>query len=243
MSLRPFAVALTFLTRAPIDVREVRDAELGASLAWFPAVGLLLGATLYATAALGRGHVSPSVLALGLITLLALVTGGLHLDGLADVFDGLSGGRGDRQRTLEIMRDSRIGAHGAVAIAIALLAKVVMLVEVERTGMTWALIGFPVAARWCACTLVVCFPYARKEGLGRAFNGNARFHHLVVASAMTAVIVGCIGVRAIAPTLAALFAALTLAFAMRRRLGGLTGDVYGAAIELAELAFLLVATQ
>lgn len=243
MSLRPFAVALTFLTRAPIAVREARDAELGASLAWFPAVGLLLGAMLAVSAAIGRGHLSPPLLALGLVTLLALVTGGLHLDGLADVFDGLSGGRGNRERTLEIMRDSRIGAHGAVAIAIAVLAKVLLLVDVERTGMTWALVGFPVAARWCAAILVICFPYARKQGLGRAFNGNARFGHLLVASAMTAAFVACIGARAIAPTLAALFAALTLAFAMRRRLGGLTGDVYGAAIELAELAFLLVATR
>jgi adenosylcobinamide-GDP ribazoletransferase len=243
MIFRPFAVALTFLTRAPIAVREVREVELGQSLAWFPAVGLLLGAVLAATTELGRGHLSPPLLALALVTLLAMVTGGLHLDGLADVVDGLSGGRGNRERTLEIMRDSRIGSHGAAAIAIALLAKTIVLVDVQQAGMTWALVLFPVAARWVACALVISFPYARKEGLGRAFNGNARSSYLVVATIMTAVLVAFVGTRAVAPTLAALFAGLTLAFWMQRRLGGLTGDCYGAAIELAEIAFLVVATS
>lgn len=239
--LRSLAVALGFLTRVPLELRDVREDELGRSLAWFPAVGLMLGAALTAAAYLARGHVSAELVAIGIVALLVGLTGGLHLDGVADVFDGLSGGRGNRQRTLEIMRDSRIGAHGAAAMVLVLLAKVLAVLEIERAGMTWALLVFPAAARWAACALVICFPYARKEGLGKPFNGHARGIHLVVATGTIAGIVALTGMPALVPTLAALGVALVLAVRMQRRIGGLTGDVYGAAIELAELAFLVVA--
>ena len=242
MSIRSFAVALTFLTRTPINLREVRDADFGQSLAWFPTVGLLQGAMLAWGEHLARGHASQEIIALGLVALMLGLTGGLHIDGVADVFDGLSGSRGNRERMLEIMRDSRIGAHGAAAIVIVLVAKVFAIVALQRAAMSWALFVFPVAARWAVCVLLVGFPYARKEGLGKAFNGHARVSHLVVATCTTAAIVAVVGMRAVVPTLAALAVALGLAFWIVRRLGGLTGDVYGAAIELAELTFLIVAT-
>jgi len=241
VSIRSFAVALTFLTRTPINLREVRDADFGQSLAWFPAVGLLLGAMLAWGEHLARGHASHELVALGLVALLLGLTGGLHIDGVADVFDGLGGSRGNRERMLDIMRDSRIGAHGAAAIVIVLVAKVFAIVELQRAGTSWALFVFPMAARWAVCVLVIGFPYVRNEGLGKAFNGHARVSHLVVATCTTAAIVAITGMRAVVPTIAALAAALGLAFWMQRRLGGLTGDVYGAAIELAELAFLIVA--
>lgn len=242
VSIRSLAVALTFLTRTPIDLRDVRESDFGQSLAWFPAVGLMLGALLAWAEYLARGHASHELIALLVVALMLGLTGGLHIDGLADVFDGLGGSRGNRERMLDIMRDSRIGAHGAAAIVIALIAKVFAIVEVQRAGATWALFVFPVAARWAACGLVVGFPYARKEGLGKAFNGHARVSHFVIASCMTAIIIAVTGLRALMPTMAALVTALGLALWIQRRLGGLTGDVYGAAIELAELAFLLVAT-
>jgi adenosylcobinamide-GDP ribazoletransferase len=241
--LRPLAVAITFLTRVPITLREVGEADFGRAVAWFPAVGLLLGAALAGAAHLGRGHVSAELLALGLVTLLAACTGGLHLDGVADVFDGLAGGRGDRDRTLAIMRDSRIGAFGAAALVVVLLAKVFALVEAERRGLTWALFAFPVAARWAVCPLVVCFPYARTEGLGKAFSGHARLAHLVLATCTTSAVLVFAAPHALAPALAGFAIALALALWLQRRLGGLTGDVYGAAIELAELGFLIVATS
>ncbi len=240
--IRSFAVALTFLTRTPLDLRGVREDDFGRSLAWFPAVGLLLGLLLAWAAGSAHGRLSAELIAVGLVALLAGMTGGLHLDGVADVVDGLSGGRGNRERTLEIMRDSRIGSHGAVAIVIVLLAKVFAILELVRSGTTWPLMLFPVAARWSACALVVSFPYARKEGLGKAFNGHARGSYLVVATGMTAAIVAVVCMHAIIPTLAALATAVALALWVQRRIGGLTGDVYGAAIELAELAFLVVAS-
>jgi adenosylcobinamide-GDP ribazoletransferase len=240
---RPFAVALTFLTRTPLVVREVRDVDLGRAVAWFPAVGLVLGAALAGAGRLMHAHVSAELWATAIVTLLVALTAGLHLDGLADVFDGLGGGRGDRERTLEIMRDSRIGSFGAAAVVLVLLAKVFALIEVERRQLTWALWSFPVAARWAVCPLVICFPYARQEGLGKPFNGHARGLDLVFATCVAAAAVSLVGPSSIAPMGAALLAALCVGGWVQRRVGGLTGDVYGAAIELAELAFLIVATS
>jgi adenosylcobinamide-GDP ribazoletransferase len=239
--IRHFAVAVTFLTRTPIALRDVREADFGRAVTWFPAVGLMLGGVLVFAEQLMRGHVSAELLSLGLVTLLVALTGALHVDGVADVFDGLGGGRGNRERTLEIMRDSRIGAFGATAVVLLLLAKVFAMLEVQRAGMTWALWMFPVAARWAVCPLVVLFPYARKEGLGKPFNGHARVVHVVLATCITAGVLVAVGSQALGPTIAALGTSLWLAALMLRRLGGLTGDVYGAAIELSELAFLIVA--
>jgi len=239
---RPFAVALTFLTRTPIALRDVREAELGRSIACFPAVGLMLGLVLAVAERAGRGYLSCELIAVGIVALLALLTGGLHLDGLADVFDGLGGGRGDRARMLAIMRDSRIGAFGAAAMSLALLGKVFATVELLRAGATWSLVIFPVAARWGVIPLVIFFPYARKEGLGSAFHGHARPVHFAAATFIAAGILAVAGLRAAVPTAVAFTAAMGIGFWLRRRLGGLTGDVHGAAIELSELTFLVAAT-
>jgi len=241
-ALRPLAVAFGFLTRLPVGNGSVDEADLGRSLGWFPAVGLAFGLLLAGAACLLHDHVPSTLLAVGLVALLAALSGGLHLDGLADVFDGLGGGRGDRERMLAIMRDSHIGAHGAAALVLLLAAKAAAVHEVLRAGSGWALFCCPVVARWAAVPLLVLFPYARAQGLGRAMTDHGRPRHLVFATVLAAACVGWSGSRTLVPTASALIAALGLAVLMWRRLGGLTGDVYGATIELAELAFLVAAS-
>lgn len=240
-ALRPFLVALTFLTRAPVRLGSVTEADLGRSVAWFPAVGLVIGLGLAGIAWLGRGWMAAEPCAVVLVAAQALATGGLHIDGLADVFDGLGGGRGDRARTLDIMRDSRIGALGATAVVLALLGKVVALAGLLRADTTWPLPLFPAAARWATTPLVILFPYARKEGLGRPFHEGGRASRLVIATLTLGIPVVALGWRALLPVGAAAVAAAIIAISVLRRLGGLTGDVYGAAIELGEVAFLLAA--
>jgi len=240
-AVRPVAVAFGFLTRLPLRAAEVEERDLGRSVAFFPVAGLALGALVSAAGWALRGHLAPVVQAAALVALLAWLTGGLHLDGLADVFDGLSGGHGDRARALAIMRDARIGAHGAAALCLLLLAKAAALVPLVERSDGWALAAFPVAARWAVVPLVVLFPYARPEGLGKAFHENARAVSLLAATLLAAPVAIGMGVRAAAPVAAALAAALLFALVVQRRLGGLTGDVYGACIELAELAFLVAA--
>jgi adenosylcobinamide-GDP ribazoletransferase len=240
--------ALRFLTRLPVPGPPLEVRDLGRALAFFPVAGAALGGLVAGAGWLLQPRLAPGVLAALLVTLLAGLTGALHLDGLADVADGLGGGHGDRARTLAIMRDSRIGAFGAAALVLVLLVKVAAVAELLRRGGTgWALLCAPVLSRTAAVPLVVLLPYARPDGLGRAFHEGGGPRELVIAAGLALVALGGaaaggVGVVLVLPAVAGLAAAGLVALACRRRLGGLTGDVYGAAIELAEAAFLLAAS-
>lgn len=238
--MQAIVAAFAFLTRLPVGGSHVRPADLGRSVAVFPAVGLVLGLAVTGLAFGLRAFLPPALLAVFAVALLAALTGGLHLDGLCDVFDAVGGGRGDRARMLEIMRDSRIGAHGATALVLLLLAKVFAVARAIELRDSVALLAFPAIARWTVVPLIVLFPYARREGLGRAFSGEARRPQLFIAAALVAVITAVLGWRLLLPTVAATLGAFGLGLWMRRRLGGLTGDVYGAAIESAEIIVLTV---
>jgi adenosylcobinamide-GDP ribazoletransferase len=243
MPIRAFLFALSFLTRLPVGGRDCSDAHLGASLVFFPVVGLLIGGALALLERLLRGHLSSEMLAVVLVSVLAGSTGALHLDGLSDVFDGLGGSRGDRERALSIMRDSRIGSVGAAAMVLVVIAKIVAVRDVLVTGPALTLVAFPAVARLAAVALVVCFPYARAEGLGKAFHAQARPWHLVLAAVLVTPIAVATGLGGLIAAGAALAVAFVLAGWLTRRLGGITGDACGAAIELAELGFLIAAVR
>ena len=240
-SLKAIVAAFAFLTRIPVWRGPLRDEDLGRSVAFFPLVGLVLGLALAGAGAVAGSALSPGVGAVLLAALLAALTGGLHLDGLADVFDALGGGRGDRARMLELMRDSRIGAHGAAALILLLAAKIAALTQVVERQDLLTLLAFPTVARWAATLLIVFFPYARPEGLGRAFNGEAGRLQVGIASATTVVVVAALGGRFALPALGCAVVVLLFGVWLRRRLGGLTGDVYGAAIELGEVTTVILA--
>jgi adenosylcobinamide-GDP ribazoletransferase len=242
--MRPLADALLafrFLTRLP-GKGELRGADLGRSCAWFPLPGAALGLVVAGAAHLVGPRLPALLVAVLAVAALAWMTGGLHLDGVADVFDGLGGGHGDRERILRIMRDSRIGAHGAAALVLLLAAKTAAVAELVARGALWPLVVAPAVARFTVVPLVVLLPYAREEGLGKPFRGTAGGREIAVAGLLAAAVVAPFAPGSLAPTAVALAAAGGLALAVSRRLGGLTGDVYGACIELAEVALLAAAT-
>ena len=237
---RRCAIALAFLTRLPVRVDAGEERDVGRSVAFFPLVGVLLGATLAALAWLLDGRLPASVLAVLATALLAVLTGGLHLDGVADTFEALGAPGADRVRMLEILRDSRIGAHGAAAMVLVLLLKVTTLHVVLTSGRTAALLAFPALARLVAALVIVLFPYARTRGLGGAFHAHARAADVVVGGVVATVVVLATGRAGV---LAAVVASALVLLLVRRiavRLGGVTGDVCGAAIELSEVLFLVV---
>ena len=240
--IRSLGIAFSFLTRAPVPGGgpTVADAELGRAISYFPLVGLALGAAVAGVVS-GLGLLVPGPLvAVGAVAFLALVTGGLHIDGVADLFDALGGGRGDRARMLEIMRDSRVGAHGATAVSLVMVAKVAALWL--ALGQQNVLIAFPLVGRWAVVPLVAMFPYARETGIGHSFNAHAGLRQVGIATALLCAALWWLGPGELAlGVVAALVVSVSIGVAMSRRLGGLTGDVYGAAIELAELAFLACA--
>jgi adenosylcobinamide-GDP ribazoletransferase len=239
--IRDARLAFQFLTRLPVGKGPIAGADLGRSCAWFPLAGAAMGLGVAAAAHAAGPSVPTPLAAVLAVAVLTWMSGGLHLDGLADLFDGLSGGHGDPHRILAIMRDPRIGAHGAAALVLALLAKAAAIAELLARGHLWPLVAAPAVARFAVVPLVVLFPYARAEGLGKAFHGSAGGREIAVAAVLAAAAIAPSVPAALAPAALALAAAGAVAVTMWRRLGGLTGDVYGAAIEIAEVVYLAVA--
>jgi adenosylcobinamide-GDP ribazoletransferase len=230
------AFALQFLTIVPPLVRRApRPADLGASDAFFPVVGLLLGQGLAGADWVLGGLVTPLVRDILLVVLLAAATGALHLDGFVDTFDGLFVPGGSARR-LEIMRDPRAGTFGVVAVVLLLGLKIAALGALLPELRTAGLILAPCLGRWAIVTATWRFPYARKEGLGRGFKDGIRPLHVTVAGASAALVAGWLaGPFGIALFAGASLGVLALGSVMSARLGGLTGDTYGALCELTEV--------
>ncbi len=235
-----FPLALTFLTVLPWPRPVLAGpGELARSLIWFPWVGLLLGGLYAAAGRLALTLWPPAGAAALLVTLTVLLTRGLHLDGLADTLDGLGGGRDPKSR-LAVMKDSRLGAFGALGLVLALLLKGVFLTLLLEAGRLSALLLFPAVSRGGMVLLAWLSPYARPEGgLGRAMTEGVSGQITLVA--LIPVLIACLllqGMRGIVLVAAAGLLILTLSRLFTRLLGGITGDVLGAANELLEVLAL-----
>ncbi|MBL7252663.1 adenosylcobinamide-GDP ribazoletransferase [Alloalcanivorax marinus] len=238
MNREPARLALSLLTRLPVRVATpVDERDQGRSVAWYPAVGLLIGLLLWGLASLLVSAPAWPVAVLVLAVWVGL-TGALHLDGLADSADAWLGGYGDRARTLAIMKDPYCGPAGVVAVVLVLLAKAAALAVLIPVAPL-ALLVAPVLGRAACAGLFLALPYVREQGLG---SGAARHPArravslAMVAAALLAVLLGQWLVVLVAGAVFAAAVAL-----MRRRLGGFTGDTAGALVETVEAVVLLVA--
>lgn len=238
--MNSFFTALQFLTRIRVIRQDtVAPAAFAASVKYFPLVGAVLGGLLAAFYHLTAHHLSIHTLAAALIVLEVALTGGLHCDGLMDSADGLLSGR-PRERMLEIMKDSRVGAHGVVAFVLLVLAKWSLLLDLLPSAPLAALFVMPVLGRLALVIAITVFPYARPEGIGKAFADGAGRRALTVAAATALGLAAYLGPAALAALAAAALLALGFGRYAVRALGGLTGDTYGAVCELSEVAVLLV---
>src|SRR5512138_473083 len=186
--MRLYFTALQFLTIIPLPFTvRWREGDLGRSMACFPLVGLTIGALLVGLDLCLAPILPRPVADLLLVAELSLVTGVLHLDGLADVCDGLAA-RGGRERFLAVMKDSRIGAAGAAGLALGLLLKYQALVQLPVAGKREMLMLFPLLARAAQVQMAVGARQARPDGLGAACSADAGVSHLVMAelTALTA---------------------------------------------------------
>ena len=231
-----FVAALRFLTIFPIPGEYGAGSDdLAASIAWFPVVGLVLGG-LASLLALLFWSLLPPMVAAALLTLILLgVSGGFHLDGLADTADGFFSAR-PRERILAIMRDSRIGVMGVIALVMVLLLKFSALAGLDRAGAMRAAFLMPVAGRCAIVIFMALLPYARSEGgLATLFYSRrsrvAGICAFVVFGLTAMLTAGMMGVL-----LLLIFAAVILAFALmcKRKINGATGDTLGAVCELSE---------
>jgi adenosylcobinamide-GDP ribazoletransferase len=233
--------ALRFLTVLPVVIgrRAPEPGDFGRSDAFFPLVGLGLGAILAAVDWLLQPIVPAPVLNVLLIALLALMTGALHLDGVIDTFDGLFAGTSREQR-LTIMRDPRAGSYGVVAVVLVLGLKLAALSALPMGVRTVALVLAPCLGRWGIVVATYVFPYARPEGMGRAFKESIRLQHLVVASVIAVGAASVLGdIIGLAAWVIVGVAVLAAGQGIVRALGGLTGDSYGTICELTEAGVLV----
>ncbi len=236
----PFWIALQFLSSLPVRLAGMPPPQaMGRSLLCYPLVGLLFGGVLWALNLLLAG--SPALLhAALLLGAWVLLSGGLHLDGLADSADAWLGGFGDRARTLEIMKDPRSGPIAVVTLVLVLLLKFCALLAVVDSGHVQVLLIAPVLGRASLLGLFLSTPYVRAGGLGQAMADHlprAAGRGVLVISALACVLLA--GYKGLWMLAVALLAGVWLRHVMVRRLGGTTGDTAGALLELLEMAVLV----
>jgi len=239
--MRLYIIALQFLTIIPLPFKvRCEKEDLGRSAALFPLAGLTIGLLLVCLNWLISPWVPRPLCAALLITALAALTGGLHLDGLADVCDGLAA-RGGRERFLAVMKDSQVGAVGAVGLVLVLLLKWQALVAVPPE-ITWqTLLLFPVLGRFAQVLAIAGAKHARQDGLGATFIQGMAARHLLVALCIT--VTACLALLPVKGMIAltAVFAVtLIIKGYFQNRLGGLTGDIIGCACELSEITALIM---
>ena len=241
-----FLAALQFLTSIPLPWRrEVSPEALGRSTAYFPVVGLIIGLILAVLNWLLGYILPPPVVNALLIVALVIITGALHLDGLADTCDSIAGHKPVEERW-RVMRDSHTGAFGVIGVALLLLVKYVTLNSLPQTFMMATLVFMPVVSRWAMVYAIFAYPYARPSGLGTAFKQATRWPQLLAATFIT---------LAVAAALFSFFSimgflliigiwVITVIFSiyLKRKFAGLTGDTYGAINEVAEVMALIFAS-
>ena len=241
--IQPWGGLVTAMRTLTVLPWPGRDADSpAAALPWFPLVGAIIGSIVYlvimllGTRLLWADGGAALALVVGVV-----ITGGLHLDGLADAVDGWRGGR-TRERRLEIMKDSRIGALGALALVLVLLLQFVALSRLGYSPLgTWIILPY-VLARLAQVQLAVSLPYARAAGgTAEHFVTDARSGHFLAALLLAAALCGAIAGRA---GLGALLLSLAATQLLRRWLrlvfGGVTGDLLGGASVALETAWLFL---
>ena len=236
----PLWIALQFLSSLPIRLPGMPEPqELGRSLLFYPLVGLLFGVILWALNLTLAG--APLLLhAALLLTVWVLLSGALHLDGLADSADAWLGGFGDRERTLTIMKDPRSGPIAVVTLVLVLLLKFAALLALIEQGHGLALMIVPVLGRAALLGLFLTTPYVRSGGLGQALADHLPRNQgwqVLGASALVCVLVA--GFQAVIALVISLAVFVWLRRVMMRRLGGTTGDTAGALLELLEMGVLV----
>ncbi|HLI80366.1 MAG TPA: adenosylcobinamide-GDP ribazoletransferase [Candidatus Binataceae bacterium] len=232
-------LAVSFLTIVPVSIEDASESAVAASMAWFPLVGAMMGAA-FALEDYALGFLFHHAIRSALIVLsMAVLSGAIHLDGLTDTADALSAGR-DRTRALEILRDSRIGVFGAIALFFGLALKIFGLASLDGDPRLVTLILALMLARWALVAVSYKIDYLRTEGAGSSMLGRLDNRNLMIASIFTILPLIFIHWRRLVIAYAL---TVIVTFAMRsfyrRWLGGITGDLIGACGEIVEVLVML----
>ena len=268
--MKGFLLLLSFMTRIPMPKTEYDEEKLGKSMKYFPVVGIIVGFILlffciifnFILKNLTYSAILPLMIIVVILTDL-ITTGALHLDGLADTFDGIFSYR-SKHKMLEIMKDSRLGSNGALALILYFLIKFVLLYSLlmEDQGETvFAVLTYPVVARLCSVISCASAPYARGSGMGKTFVDNTKAKEVIIASLITVVyssamlfyminsslslelpldfVMMRLGINLLIIAILGLFA-FSFSKLIERKIGGITGDTLGALLEISSLVYLFL---
>ncbi|WP_354671165.1 adenosylcobinamide-GDP ribazoletransferase [Thiohalobacter sp. IOR34] len=237
--MRGFWIALQFLTRLPVPaLGQLGREDIARSLVCYPLVGLLLGLILWGLAAATAG-LGPLPAAALLLLVWTALTGGLHLDGLGDCADAWLGGHGDAERSLAIMKDPHAGPAAVIAIVLLLLFKFAALATLLAGTPLWVLLLVPVLGRAAVIGLLRTAPYVRPGGLGEPLSEAAAEGGVIALLATAGGVLLLGGGSGLLWLVCAALAVAAVRHLALRRIGGVTGDVLGAAVEISEAAVLL----
>ena len=243
--MAPLLAAWRFLTIIPIPFsredwdKPLSQEQFARSLVYYPVIGLVIGAIL-AGGYWAFSTFMPPVMVPGFVLGLSIyLSGGLHLDGLIDTFDGLAGGHRSPERRKQIMKEPGVGAMGVVAFGVVVLLKYSALAGIDERFVYQALIIMPVFSRWAMVLAVLRYPYACEQGMGKLLQQGAGAGVFVLTTAI-ALFLGVLisGWHGVVLMLVVFGVIAAIAGMMRKKIGGLTGDSYGTINEISELAVL-----
>ncbi len=238
--IRHICMALLFLTHLPLpQIKNQTDKDLGYSVLAFPIVGLFIGIMLAAIEMLLKHH-SADIIACIVLTFWVLITGGLHIDGLADSADAWIGGHGNFKKTFDIMKDPACGPMGVTAIVLILLIKFAAIKIIIQKSLLPLLILTPILSRTVIIALFLTMTYVRQDEIGNAMSANLpKIPAIIILFSLIAAILLIFRSFGLEILMICLIAGYLLRKMMIRRIGGLSGDVAGAAIELLEALLLM----
>lgn len=246
--MKRFISILQFMTRIPINIDTGFDEEFHKTITYFPLVGLVLGVLIYIIG-LVSGIFFDSFITSIIVTLaLVILTGGLHIDGLGDTFDAIYSYR-DKERMLEIMKDSRLGTNSLLAIMFLILLKIGFIYSIINNSLLWTVIFMPVVARLGVIVMMYKTVTPRENGMGNLFIGKASTSMFTIAILYTIIlIIGISKLIFLASTFEAmmLISTIIILFVFNnllkkhiyKKIDGVTGDILGCTIELGELIYL-----
>ena len=268
--MKGFLLLLSFMTRIPIPKTDYDEEKLGKYMKYFPVVGIIVGFILlffciifnFILKNISYSAILPLMIIVVILTDL-ITTGALHLDGLADTFDGIFSYR-SKHKMLEIMKDSRLGSNGALALILYFLLKFILLFSLiieSREGAVYAIMTYPVVARFCSVVSCASSPYARGSGMGKTFVDNTKTCGLIVAAIITILyttgmvfmpfilftnyslpmqfIIKTIFIIVVIVLLLGIFA-YAFSKLIERKIGGITGDTLGALLEISSLVYIFL---
>lgn len=238
--MKSLILMIQFLTRIPLPIEieaETKDFEKG--VIYFPVVGMLIGIFLFGMTKLFLGYIDTLTLSVALVFFEVILTGGLHLDGLADSFDGLFSYR-DRERMLEIMKDSRIGSNGVLILIFTLLFKTVLINQILLNNLLGALLIMPVISRVMTVFASRISKYARANGMGNFFIEKVNNTQLALSIGLTLCWIYLFSPNNMWMLIPALIATWLFCHLCKNKIGGMTGDTLGANTELQEVLTLLL---